>query len=79
MYISHKPFELKQSVCKWHMASFCNRREHVCITRLQIGRTNLTYSYHLGQERPVCTCTKALTVKDIIKYCCALTELKGTD
>ena len=64
--------ELKPEIGYWSSSCNKNRRIETALTRLRIGHTNLTHSYHMarGMDPPICNrCNKQITVKHILVEC----------
>ena len=71
-YQDNKLREVKAEIGYWSSSSNKNRRIETALTRLRIGHTNLTHSYHMvrGLDPPVCDrCNVRITVKHILVEC----------
>ena len=54
----------------WSANCLLNRKDSIILTRLRIGHTRLTKSYHFNNiPPPTCSCGETLTVTHIFENC----------
>ena len=62
--------KIKPTVKRWSVNGWLDRKDSIIITRLRIGHTRLTKSYHFNNiPPPTCACGETLTVGHIFETC----------
>ena len=78
-YLQNKLYTICPMIGDWPLAYRDSRREEIVLTRLRIGHSRLTHSYHMNKEpMPECiSCQCCLTIQHILIECVEFSEVRA--